>query len=190
MTLQEAKQILGLIQVVVTVDDLKKAYKKSILCWHPDLAVKKGISVEAATAKSTDINLAYEILSKNLVPNEQSTFKYNYKTPSSKSHKQYYDNSIDSIDEKFLNRVILKSSNVKWVDYIKDLAVLVVRFKNSSGYYLYYDVPESVFLKFQTAESPGRFVHQYLREYKYESHYSYADWLNIYTSLSDITNDY
>lgn len=195
MTITEARHILDITQVVVTIDELKKAFKKNILRWHPDLAVNKGISVEEATAKSRDIILAYEILSENLESLEQSTYNYNYKsyhsyrTPSSKNYKQYYDNSIDSIDEKFLNRITLKSSNVKWIDYIKDLEVLVVRFKNSSVYYLYFEVPESVFLKFQTADSPGRFVHQYLRSYKYESHSRYADWLNVYKSLGDITND-
>jgi hypothetical protein len=82
----------------------------------------------------------------------------------------------------------MKSSNVKWIDYIKDLEVLVVRFKNSSGYYLYFDVPESIFLKFKTSDSPGRYVHQYLHQYKYESYYKYAVWLNVYKSLGDITN--
>lgn len=195
MTITEAKQILEITQAVVTIDDLKKSFKKNILRWHPDLAINMGISEEEATDKSRDIILAYEILSENLESLERSTYNYNYKTyhsyrtPSSKNYKQYYDNSIDSIDEKFLNRITLKSSNVKWIDYIKDLEVLVVRFKNSSGYYLYFDVPANVFLMFQTADSPGRFVHQYLRSYKYESHNRYADWLNVYRSLADITND-
>lgn len=195
MTLQEAKIILEIPQGAITLDELKKAFKKNILCWHPDLAVNRGISIEITTSKSRDIILAYEILSENLDSLEQSTYNYNYKTyhshrtTSSKNYKQYYDSSIDDIDEKFLNRITLKSSNVKWIDYIKELEVLVVRFKNSSVYYLYFEVPESVFLKFQTADSPGRYVHQYLHQYKYESHNKYADWLNVYKSLSDITNE-
>lgn len=195
MTLQEAKLILNIPQGNIALAELKKAFRKNIINWHPDIAVNKGISLEEATSKSTEIILAYEILSKNLDSLEQSTYNYNYKTyhsqrtSSSKNYKQYYDNNIDNIDDKFLNRITMKSSNVKWIDYIKDLEILVVRFKNSSGYYIYFDVPESVFLKFQNTDSPGRYVHQYLHVYNYETHDKYADWLNVYKSLGDITND-
>ena len=83
----------------------------------------------------------------------------------------------------------MKSSNVKWIDYIEELEILVVRFKGSQVYYLYYDVPVSVFNKFLSASSPGRFVHQYLRGFKYESLSKYAEWLNVYNRLNDITEE-
>lgn len=194
MTLQEAKKILEIPQGDIILDELKKTFKKNILRWHPDIAVNNGVSIEEATAKSRDIILAYQILSENLDSLEHSTYNYNYKTyhshttAASGNYKQYYDNSIDNIDDKFLNRITLKSSNVKWIDYIIELEVLVVRFKNSSVYYIYFDVPENIFLKFQTADSPGRFIHKYLLNYKYESHNKYAEWLNVYKSLDDITN--
>lgn len=195
MNIQDAKTILGISQGIITLEELKKIFKKKMLHWHPDIAVNNGISIEEATSKSQSIILAYEILSENLDSLEESTYKYNYttyhsyRTPSSKNHKQYYDYSIDNLDEKFTNRITLKSSNIKWIDYIKDLEVLVVRFKNSSVYYLYFDVPESVYQNFQKTDSPGRFVHQNLHRYKYKSDNKYADWLNVYKSLSDITND-
>jgi len=195
MNIQDARTILGINQGIITLEELKKIFKKKMLQWHPDIAVNNGISIEEATSKSQSIILAYEILSENLDSLEESTNNYNYKTydsyrtPSSKNHKQYYDYSIDDLDEKFTNRITLKSSTIKWIDYIKDLEVLVVRFKNSSVYYIYYDVPESVYQNFQKTDSPGRFVHQYLHRYKYQSHNKYADWLNVYKSLGDITND-
>lgn len=194
MDILEAKTILGINQSVITVDELKKVFKKKMLYWHPDIAVNNGVSTEEATSKSQSIILAYEILSENLDSLEESTYNYNYKTyhscrtQSSKYYKQYYDYTIDDLDEKFINRITLQSSNVKWIDYINDLEVLVVRFKNSSVYYLYFDVPESVYQKFKSTDSPGKFVHQYLLKYKYESYNKYADWLNVYKSLSDITN--
>ena len=195
MNIQDAKTILGTSQGIITIEELKKIFKKKMLHWHPDIAVNNGISIEEATLKSQSIILAYEILSKNLDSLKESSYNYNYtnyhsyNTPPSKNHKQYYDYRIDNLDEKFINRITLKSSNIKWIDYIKDLEVLVVRFKNSSVYYLYFDVPESVYQHFQKTDSPGRFVHQYLHRYKYKSHSKYADWLNVYKSLSDITND-
>lgn len=195
MTTSEAKNTLGITQGGLNLNDLKKIFKKLMLQWHPDLAINNGISSQEATSKSQQIILAYEILSENLNSLDESTFKhtyqsyYQYKTSTKKSYKQYYDNSIDDIDASFVNRITIKSSNVKWIDYIRDLQILVVRFKRSSRYYLYYDVPASIFEKFRWAESPGRFVHQYLYGYRYESHGEYAEWLNVYKSLSDITED-
>lgn len=193
MTIIEAKKILGIRQDGLTSIDLKKIFKKQMLQWHPDISINKGISHEEATSKSQQIILAYEILSENLESLEETSFKhtyesyYQYKTSAKKSYKQYYDYSIDDIDASFVNRIIVKSSNVKWIDYIRDLEILVVRFKGSSVYYHYYDVPESIFSKFKETDSLGRFVHQFLRGYKYDSFGEYADWLNIYKSLSDIT---
>ena len=166
-----------------------------MLQWHPDIATNKGISVQEATLKSQQIILAYEILSENLDSLDESTFNhsyqsyYQYKTSVKKNYRQYYDYSIDDIDANFVNRITVKSSNVKWIDYIRDLQILVVRFKRSSGYYLYYDVPESIFERFKITDSPGRFVYQYLRGYRYESLSECAEWLNVYKSLSDITED-
>lgn len=195
MTVTEAKIILGITQVGLTSIELKKIFKRQMLQWHPDIAINKGISHQEATSKSQQIILAYEILSENLESLDDISFKhtyesyYQYKTSTKKSYRQYYDHSIDEIDASFVNRIVVKSSNVKWIDYIRDLEILVVRFKGSSVYYLYYDVPESVFEKFKVADSPGRFVHQFLHGYKYDSHGEYAEWLNVYKSLSDITDE-
>ena len=186
MTINKAKAILDITKSDVSPEELKKMFKKKMLNWHPDIAVHRGISEKYATEKSQKIIMAYELLLENLDSLEESTFKYNYQTYY--NYKQYYDYSIDEIDAKFVNRITVNSSNVKWIDYISDLNILVVRFKNSQVYYLYYDVPENVFLKFKIADSPGRFVHQYIRGYRYDSHSKYAEWLNIYKSLSEITD--
>lgn len=194
MNASDARKILGLTQSELTLNDLKKIFKRQMLQWHPDIAINNGISQQEATSKSQQIILAYEVLSENLSSIEDVSFKhtyqsyYQYKTSSKKSYKQYYDYSIDNIDAGFVNRITLKSSNVKWIDYMKDIEILVVRFKKSSGFYLYYDVPESIFEKFRSTDSPGRFVLQYLRGYNYKSFDEYADWLNIYKSLTEITN--
>ena len=164
-----------------------------MLKWHPDIATAKGVSVEEATIKSQQIILAYEILSQNLGPLDGDKFRYSYRSyyeykTSKKSYKQYYDYSTDEIDLSFVNRITVKSSNVKWIDYIADLQILVVRFKGGAGYYVYYDVPLSIFEKFRITESPGRFVHQFLGRYNYQSFSKCADWLNVYKSLNDITD--
>ena len=193
MNINEARFVLGLFQPLPTLIDLKKAYKELMLQWHPDIAQNKGISIEEATKKSQQINLAYEILSEKLDQLEEIKFNYSfesyyhYKTTTNRTYRQYYDYTIDDIDARFVNRITIKSSNVKWIDYINDLEILVVRFKGSSCYYLYYNVPEIVFEKFKTADSPGRFVHQFLHRYKYDSLKSYADWLNVYKCISEIT---
>lgn len=195
MTVIEAKIILGITEGSLISIELKKIFKRQMLQWHPDISINRGISHLEATSKSQQIILAYEILSENLESLEDDSFKhtyesyYQYKTSTKKSYRQYYDYSIDDIDASFVNRIIVKSSNVKWIDYIRDLEILVVRFKGSSVYYLYYEVPESIFEKFKVSDSPGRFVHQFLHGYKYDSRDEYADWLNVYKSLSDITDE-
>lgn len=195
MTVTESKNTLGITQRELTITELKKIFKKLILKWHPDVAINNGISHQEATSKTQQIILAYEILSENLEELEETSFKhtyesyYQYKSSTKKNYTQYYDYSIDDIDASFINRIIVKSSNVKWIDYISDLEILVVRFKGSSVYYLYYDVQESVFQKFRLTDSPGRFVHLFLQGYKYDSHGQYADWLNIYKSLSDMIDE-
>jgi len=195
MTVIEAKIILGITQGSLISIELKKIFKRQMLQWHPDISINRGISHLEATSKSQQIILAYEILSENLESLEDNSFKhtyesyYQYKTSTKKSYRQYYDYRIDDIDASFVNRIIVKSSNVKWIDYIRDLEILVVRFKGSSVYYLYYEVPESIFEKFKVSDSPGRFVHQFLHGYKYDSRDEYADWLNVYKSLSDITDE-
>jgi len=194
MTIKEAKTILEITKPDTPLDELKKIFKKKMLNWHPDIAINRGVSEKEATQKSQEIIMAYELLSENLDSLEESTFKhnyqtyYNYKTSSTRSYKQYYDYNIDEIDAKFVDRITMKSSNVKWIDYISDLEILVVRFKNSQVYYLYYDVPISVFSKFKITDSPGKFVHKYLQGYRYDSHSKYAEWLNIYKSISEITD--
>ena len=138
--------------------------------------------------------MAYEVLSRNLEFLSENAFNhtynsyYNFKTKSAKNYRQYYDHSIDQIDAYFVNRIVVKSSSVKWIDYIADMEILVVKFKNSRVYYMYFDVPEAVYQKFKLSESPGRFVHQYLAGYKYDSFDKYADWLNVYQSVREITN--
>ncbi len=195
MTTSEAINTLGIDQGVLNLNDLKKVFKKLMLQWHPDIAINNGITVQEATSKSQQIILAYEILSENLDSLDEATTKqnyqsyYQYKTSTKQSYKKYYDNIIDDIDASFVNRITVKSSNVKWIDYIRDLQILVVRFKGSSIFYLYYDVPEIIFERFRFTESHGRFVHQYLKGYRYESLREYADWLNMYKSLSDITEN-
>lgn len=192
MTVTEAKKILDISQEGLSLIEVKKLFKRQMLQWHPDIATNKGISYEEATSKSQQIIMAFEIISENLESLEKTSFNdtyesyYQYKTSTKKSYRQYYDQSIDFIDASFVNRIIVKSSNVKWIDYIQDLKMLVVRFKGSSGFYLYYNVPESIFEKFKLTDSPGRFVHQFLHGYKYVLHNEYADWLNVYKSLSDI----
>ena len=168
MTISEAKAILDISKSDISTDELKKIFKKKMHKWHPDIAVNRGVSEKEATEKSQKIIMAYELISENLDSLEENNFKYtyqsyySYKTSSRRSYKQYYDYSIDEIDARFVNRITMKSSNVKWVDYISDLEILVVRFKNSQVYYLYYDVSETVFTKFKVANSPGRFVHKYI----------------------------
>ena len=171
--------------------ELKKQYKIKMLIWHPDRSLHNGISEQELTIQCQKFNLAYEILAQNI--NLQKLKSSNFNTFDIKSNsskvKKYYDYSIDVLDEKFINRITLKSSNVKWIDYINDVEILIVRFKKSDKYYMYYDVPIQLYNDFKLTNSPGKFVIQYLDNFKYESFNKYAEWLNIYKEISELIGD-
>ena len=62
MNAWEAKKLLSLGESSFSKEELKKAFKKKMLEWHPDIAINKGVTENKATHESQKIILAYEIL--------------------------------------------------------------------------------------------------------------------------------
>ena len=52
MNVNEAKIILGITQAGISIEELKRIFKKQILQWHPDIAVNRGISDQEANTRS------------------------------------------------------------------------------------------------------------------------------------------
>lgn len=51
----------------------------------------------------------------------------------------------------------LDSTNLKGIEYRKGLDILVIYFKQKAAIWEYSSVPESVYLAFRDAPSPGKF---------------------------------
>lgn len=56
-----ARQILG-VGIFATWDEIRTAYRKLALDFHPDRAAMNGMTVEAATTAIQEINAAFEVL--------------------------------------------------------------------------------------------------------------------------------
>ncbi len=69
--LREAAELLG-IPEEYDEEMLRKAYKKYVHDWHPDVATKRGVSPEDANRKMTDGNKAQAVLKRALGKSGQS----------------------------------------------------------------------------------------------------------------------
>merc|ERR1711998_576849 len=61
MNSAQARRILG-VQSGATASDVKNAFRKLALQWHPDRAVQEGIAVDKAEARFKSIQAAFELL--------------------------------------------------------------------------------------------------------------------------------
>lgn len=138
-------------------EEIKKAYRKLSMLWHPDKFSNDKVKWGEAHLKFINIKAAYELL-KDYIPTNlketQKTKESNFQTaPKTKTGKP------DII------RIRVKSSNVFAIGYDSVNKILQVEFKNHS-IYEYYDVSETVYNAFMNAESKGRFMGN-LYKYKY-----------------------
>lgn len=76
-----------------TIEDAKRQYKKLILKYHPDLADKNGISVEAATEATKAINAEFDYLKKH---------NYNiHETAEGGTYTDWNQDTPDNVTEQF-----------------------------------------------------------------------------------------
>ena len=75
----------------------------------------------------------------------------------------------EPFDHSKIKMQIVDSSALSKVGYDSTYEVLKVQFKNSGEYYIYYDVPKSVYQDLLGADSIGSFFYYNVRmEYEYE----------------------
>lgn len=168
--------ILGL-DSCESIKQLKAAYRREILKWHPDYFHCDPTMRATATKRAAEINAAFAHLSK-LFENgtlPRSTPRDNT-APTSNSQQAYraqhtYDRKpfTPGFSNPSVFEVFVKSSAIVSTGYDRTKETLYIKFKNGRVY-AYLRVPESVFSAFLAAESHGKFLHRHiLWQYKYES---------------------
>jgi len=184
LKLEEAYRTLNLSQETFSLITLKRQFKKLVMKWHPDLAKHKGIPEQQAKIATQKVIQAYELLKRKLVHQEphstterptNSNFNYSKKYTNNKE----FDFSEDDLDRLFQDRIVLKSTQVKWIYYFEDLKYLIIKFKAGTIGYLYHNVPKYIYEEFINSESPGKFANRVMPYYAYKDYSYLDDWKQV-----------
>jgi hypothetical protein len=154
-------EILG-VSKQCSKEEIKKAYRKQSMLWHPDKFSNDKAKWEVAHLKFIKIAEAYELLKNYEPPKIRETQK-----PANTNFKSQTTNKTTTTktDRTNIIRTRVQSSNVFAIGYDKNTMILQVEFKNGI-LYEYYEVPETIYFAFMNASSKGRFVGN-LYKYKY-----------------------
>ncbi len=139
-------QILGVTRNS-TKNEIKSAYRKKSMLYHPDKFSNDESKWEEAHSKFIQISEAYNLL-KNYEPKNTFLNEQNNNT------RHNYNPNFKRAD---IIRTRVKSSSVFSIGYDPINKILQVEFRKGSVYE-YYDVPEVVFKNFMNSESKGRFI--------------------------------
>lgn len=132
-------EILG-VNKQSTNDEIKKAYRKQSMLWHPDKFSNDHAKWVEAHEIFIKIKEAYDLL-KDYRPTESDNCNF---------------------------RIRVKSTNIFAVGYDRANKVLKVEFRNGNVYE-YYEVPHDIYIAFMNAESKGKFGKNYIfYKYKYK----------------------
>lgn len=148
-------EILGVTRKS-TKNEIKTAFRKQSMLWHPDKFSNDERKWEEAHLKFIQISQAYNLL-RNYEPK---------KTFVAEKKKSSQDNYKPSSERKDITRVIVKSSNIFSIGYDPVNKILQVEFRRGS-IYEYYDVPDNIYQNFMSAESKGKFIPQ-LSKFKFQ----------------------
>jgi hypothetical protein len=150
---------------------LRDAYFREILKWHPDRFYSDPTMQLTATKHAANINLAYEHLSevikKGPLPRSAPRPNSSHTSTSSTQHayRSHYPHNEEPITPGFgdpdVFEVFVKSSFIISAGYNRAKRTLYLKLKRDRVY-AYLDVPESVFYDFLAAESHGKFAHRYI----------------------------
>ena len=167
--------ILGLTSCASQAE-LKSAYRREMLKWHPDRYFGDPSMQPKATERAKCINAAYESLSEQFeigcfprtVSPRSSRPQPTYRTRHSYNGQPF----TPGFSDPDVFEVFVKSSHIISAGYSRAKRILYIKFVGNRVY-RYQDVPESVFTAFIAAESHGRFAHRHIY-----SHYRYVQCKN------------
>jgi KTSC domain/DnaJ domain len=155
----------------ITFADVKTAYRREMLKWHPDLHHGKE-TASLADTRAREINAAYEFLSEitedHVIPAVDS--------PSTRAHDEYRTRHTyqkrgfnPGFPDPAVFEVFVKSSMIVSAGYDVGRRLLYLKFQSGS-IYRYFSVLQAVFDELLRAESVGRYVNaKILHRFKYES---------------------
>lgn len=161
--------ILGLTGRV-SFDDVKSAYRREMLKWHPDFHHNKE-TASVAHARSVALNEAYEFLSEitedGSIPDLESRTAWEY--DQYRTRPAYQKQSFrPGFSDPAVLEVFVKSSMIISAGYNAAESILYLKFQNGSVY-RYFNVPGSIFNNFLGAESQGKYANRnILRSFRYE----------------------
>lgn len=160
--------ILGLNESASTAE-LKSAYRREILKWHPDKFHNDPANLPAATERAKEINVANEYLCElhesGVLP--RSTRRTNGQRSSQPQPQDTYRTQHTYNRKPFtpgfpdpgVFEVFVRSSHIISAGYNRTTQTLYIKF-DEDVVYSYLHVPESVFAAFMAAESHGKFAHR------------------------------
>lgn len=158
MTLKNYFNILE-TQQTSSIKEIKSAFKKCLLKYHPDKVDQTNTeALKKANQKTAQIIEAYEYLKKNII----------YIDP--------FEEAISEVEISWDVRVGIDSSNIEWVEYYKELYILLVQFK-SGGLYLYENVDYDTYMKLMQSPSKGKYLNKYIAyKFMYHKFSKYEEW--------------
>jgi len=150
------------IQQTSSINEIKSAFKKCLLKYHPDKVDQTNKEVlKKANQKTVQIIEAYEYLKRNII----------YLDP--------FEEAISEVEISWDVRVGVASSNLEWVEYYKELYILLVQFK-SGGLYLYENVGYDTYMKLIQAPSKGKYFNKYIAyKFVYHKFSKYEEWYKV-----------
>ncbi|MBK8620246.1 MAG: KTSC domain-containing protein [Saprospiraceae bacterium] len=158
MTLDSYFNILEIKQTT-SKREIKSAWKKCLFKYHPDKADQSNEEeLKQANQKTIEINKAYDYLKNNIIDLDP------------------FEEAICEVEINWDIRKGVSSSNLKWIEYYKELHILIVQFK-SGGLYLYESVNYETYVGLVQSDSKGRFLNKNIA-YKFIYHRlaKYEDW--------------
>lgn len=162
MNLTEAKGWLNIDGSHLSLALIKKHYRREMSKWHPDRHTGAQ-SILAANERSKKINEACEILTELVEKHgENATDSWASANQEYSAQHRYRDKTFTPgfPDETVLEEFV-KSSHIVSVGYSRPLSRLYIKF-DGDRVYEYFQVPESIYLDFVAAESPGRFANRHI----------------------------
>lgn len=160
MNVYEAKQCLGIAEVRISEEILKKHYRRQISEWHPDRHVGEDACL-IATERSKQINRAYEVLSE--LVEESGGEMFNASSSRDREyaaqHRYRGGHFTPGFPDETVLEVFVKSSHIVSTGYNSRELKLYIKFLGDRVYE-YFAVPEEIFDGLVSAQSPGRFAHK------------------------------
>ena len=162
-------ELLGLTGTISS-DDVKSAYRRDMLLWHPDLHFGKN-TASMAHVRAQALNEAYECLTElaedevvSDIRGQPSHAHAHYRT----RHTYQACTFTPGFPDPRVFEVFLKSSNLVSTGYDAERCILYLKF-NRGAVYRYFDVPRTIFDEILRADSHGRYANKNIcRSFRYE----------------------